>query len=69
MQETELSVMLIQGIISMGLPACGSLTRMKADCLAMEIFYFPMQKVEKIKFKMSSDVVWPVRESRAARAR
>ncbi len=31
--------------------------------------YFPMQKVEKIKFRMSSGVVWPVSESRAVRAR
>ena len=31
--------------------------------------YFPMQKVEKIRLRMSSDVVCPVRESRAHRAR
>ena len=31
--------------------------------------YFPMQKVEKIRFRMSSGVVWPVRESRAQSAR
>jgi hypothetical protein len=29
--------------------------------------YLPMQKVEKIKFRMSSGVVVPVRESRASR--
>ncbi len=31
--------------------------------------YFPMQKVEKIRFRTSSGVVWPVRESRAHRLR
>ena len=31
--------------------------------------YFPMQNVEKIRLRMSSEVVWPVRESRAQRAR
>jgi hypothetical protein len=31
--------------------------------------YLPMQKVEKIRLRMSSGGVWPVRESRAQRAR
>ena len=31
--------------------------------------YFPMQKVAKIRFKISSGVVWPVSESKAQRAR
>jgi hypothetical protein len=31
--------------------------------------HFPMQKVEKMRFRMSSEVVWPVRESSAQRAR
>src|SRR5208337_2018379 len=31
--------------------------------------YFPMQNVEKIRLRISSEVVWPVRESRAQRAR
>ena len=31
--------------------------------------HFPMQKVEKMRFRMSSEVVWPVRESRAQRPR
>lgn len=31
--------------------------------------YFPMQKEEKIRFRTSSVVVWPVSESRAQRAR
>ena len=38
--------------------------------LKMNLFdHFPMQKVEKIRFRMSSEVVWPVRESRDQRAR
>jgi hypothetical protein len=32
------------------------------SCRGAEV-YFPMQKVEKIRFKMSSEVVCPVRES------
>jgi hypothetical protein len=31
--------------------------------------HFPMQKVEKMRLRMSSGVVWPVRESRDQRAR
>lgn len=33
------------------------------------INHLPMQKVEKIKFRMSSEVVWPVSESSAHSAR
>lgn len=31
--------------------------------------YFPMQNVEKIRLRISSEVVWPVRESSAQSAR
>ena len=37
--------------------------------LHRSLFHFPMQKVEKIRLRMSSGVVWPVSESSAQRAR
>ena len=42
---------------------------MKENLNLLNVHYFPMQKVEKMRLRMSSGVVCPVRESRAQSAR